>query len=394
MIVATTPEPTRAAATEGGTAAPKPDDTTQARLRVSQCVYDEPQVDVYLNGKVPVDAGIPLSYVGFSTTRYEYVEPGTHTVAVVPMGQGLDQALLPPLDVQVAAGHRYTVVVLGQKGDATHKALVIDETAAYQGIGAKPTDIANIVVNNLRGVEGIDYTLSGVLAHSNVPYGGFKADIWPAKWTRGDIVSVTGAPDKVLVKEEETYFNTPGLDTLDCWGGAYPGLIGSDYDNIGGYETSALNTMDFLQGLTAESARNAGKTPSFSTFLGAVKSAGLIDLLTNGGPYLIFPPSDQAFADVPKDKLDALMADSKALADLLRRHIVEGYYPPSTLITGSPKGYFERTVANLLGEEMALYGNDPFSVNGENVGRAESVMVANGGRVFYQINKVLLPATK
>src|SRR5207253_837700 len=129
-------------------------------------------------------------------------------------------------------------------------------------IGAKATDLAEITVNNLKGAQGIDQTLSGVVRQSNVPYGGFQAAIWPIAWTRGDVASVSGAPDKVLVKEEDSYFNTPGLDTVDCWGGTYPGTIQLDYDNAGSPGgTSALNTIDFLQGFTAESAKKGSQTP-------------------------------------------------------------------------------------------------------------------------------------
>lgn len=371
----------------------KPDDLSEGRLRIAQCVFGARDSDVYIDGVIPVDAGIKLSNVGFGGTRYEYLQPGTHKVAVVPAGEGLDKSLLPSTDVQVAAGHRYTVVILGQEGDATHKALVIDETSAYQAVGAKPTDIANIAVNNLKGVQGIDYTVSGKLAHSNIPFGGYKADIWTATWTAGDTVSVTGSPDKVLVQESDTYFNTPGFDNLDCWGGTYPGGIGSDYDNIENAQTTSLSALDFLQGLTAESAKNGGNTPSFSTFLAAVKKAGLSDMLAKGGPYTMFPPTDTAFKALPKEQLDSLMADPKALGEALRRQIVEGYYPPQTIVTGVFRGYFDRTLTNMLGEPLKLNSGSGLMINNDNVGSGASVMAANGTRVFYQIDEVL-PAPK
>jgi uncharacterized surface protein with fasciclin (FAS1) repeats len=375
----------------------RPNDVTQARLRVSPCLYGAPDMDIYLDGKVPVAAGIPLSYVSSGVTRYEYLLPGTHSVAVVPEGKGIttSQALLPPLDVMLAAGHRYTLVVLGQQGDPIHKSLLIDETAAYQAIGAKPTDLAHITVNNLKGAQGIDQTLSGVLRQANIPYGGFQAAIWPAAWTQGDVASISGAPGKVLVKEGDSYYYTPGLDSLDCWGGKYPGLIGSDYDSFLSPSTSVLNTIDFLQGFTNESAHNGAKTPSFSTFLSALKKAGLAGSLTDGNPYLVFAPTDKAFAALPKDKLDAIISDPKALSDLLRRHIVEGYYPPATLATGRFMGYFDRTVTNLLGEKLTVNSSGGyFALNGEMAGGGDSVMTANGTRVFYNIDTVLLTGAK
>ena len=44
----------------------------------------------------------PAAIAAPLTTRYEYLAPGTHQVAVVPAGQNLSQALLSPLDVPVA----------------------------------------------------------------------------------------------------------------------------------------------------------------------------------------------------------------------------------------------------------------------------------------------------
>jgi uncharacterized surface protein with fasciclin (FAS1) repeats len=53
--------------------------------------------------------------------------------------------------------------------------------------------------------------------------------------------------------------------------------------------------------------------------------AGLTDLLTSGGPHLALAPTDKAFASLPKDQLEALMANPKALGDFLCAYIVEGY---------------------------------------------------------------------
>jgi uncharacterized surface protein with fasciclin (FAS1) repeats len=188
------------------------------------------------------------------------------------------------------------------------------------------------------------------------------------------------------------------MDLLDCWGGRYPGSLGADYDNIVAPATSSLNIVDFLQAFTDVSAANGGQTPSFTTFLTTAKTAGLAAMLTSSGPYLVFAPMDTAFiAALPPTRRavrDGLVADPKARADLLRRYIVEGYYPPLTLVTGQFKGYTDRTVTNILGEQLVLSGSDPLTINGDPAGGANSVMVANGTRVFYNIFNVPLPDVK
>jgi uncharacterized surface protein with fasciclin (FAS1) repeats len=345
-------------------------------------------MEVYLNGKVPVNAGVPLSYLGDGgVSRYEYLAPGTYRVAVVPTGMGIDKTFLDPLDVTLAAGHRYTLVALGQADEASHKALVIDETSAYQAIGAKPTDNAHITVNNFKGVAGIDFSFGGVESSSNVPYGGFKAVTLPAGWTGARKVAVSGAPDKVIASDSvlPPSYTMPGIDTLDCF---------DSYGTHTSQSTSLLNAIDFLRGASDEAAKNGGRSPSFKIFLAALESTGLSQMLATGGPYLLFPPTDKAFAALPKAQLDALMAEPNVLADVLRAHIVEGYYPTGTLITGRFADRFERTVSNMLGAKLTLFSSDGLSINGKYVGSDDTVMVANGTRIFTQINKVLLPATK
>ncbi len=118
-------------------------------------------------------------------------------------------------------------------------------------------------------------------------------------------------------------------DSFDCFFGTT-----TNYDTHSGAATSDLNTIDFLQGITTEAA-TIGGVPSYATFLAAVKTAGLTDLLTTGGPHLVFAPTDKAFAMLPKDQRDALLADPNAL----RAYIVEGYYPTGTLGHGT----FDRT---------------------------------------------------
>jgi len=380
--------PIATTAPPAGIASTAPNDATQARLRVSQCVYGAPEMEVYLNGKVPVNAGVPLSYLGAGgVSRYEYLAPGTYRVAVVPTDMGIDKTFLGPLDVTLAAGHRYTVVALGQADEASHKALVIDETDAYQAIGAKPTDRTYITVNNLKRVPGIDISEDGIVREQDVPYGGFKAAIWTVGQFKDLALMVSGAANKRLLALAQDGFNLPAIDTLDCFGGNYAEMHTSP-------STSLLNVIDFLQGASDEAAKKGSRSPSFKTFLAALETTGLTQMLTTGGPYLLFPPTDEAFTALPKATRDALLADPKALADVLRAHIVEGYYPPGTLITGRFADRFERTVSNMLGAKLALSSDDGLFINGDRVGGEDTVMVANGTRVFVQINKVLLPATK
>lgn len=57
---------------------------------------------------------------------------------------------------------------------------------------------------------------------------------------------------------------------------------------------------------------------SFSTLLEAVEKAGLADTLRGQGPFTIFAPTDEAFSKVPKEQLDALLADRATLKAVRR----------------------------------------------------------------------------
>merc|ERR1712193_539025 len=64
---------------------------------------------------------------------------------------------------------------------------------------------------------------------------------------------------------------------------------------------------------TKNIAELAIATPQLSTLLAAVKAAGLVDTLAGAGPFTVFAPTNDAFAKVPKDALNALLADKEEI---------------------------------------------------------------------------------
>merc|ERR1711999_23649 len=75
---------------------------------------------------------------------------------------------------------------------------------------------------------------------------------------------------------------------------------------------------------TKNIAELAIATPQLSTLLAAVKAAGLLGTLASAGPFTVFAPTNEAFAKVPKDALNSLLADKDALTAVLLRHVVPG----------------------------------------------------------------------
>lgn len=60
----------------------------------------------------------------------------------------------------------------------------------------------------------------------------------------------------------------------------------------------------------------------FGTLLTAVTKANLVDTLLSDGPFTIFAPTDDAFAKIPSETLDAVLADNELLTSTLLRHVV------------------------------------------------------------------------
>ena len=72
-----------------------------------------------------------------------------------------------------------------------------------------------------------------------------------------------------------------------------------------------------------ETAIDAG---SFTTLVSAVKAAGLVDTLSGPGPFTLFAPNDDAFAELPAGTVDELLKDKDRLTAVLTYHVVPEKY--------------------------------------------------------------------
>jgi uncharacterized surface protein with fasciclin (FAS1) repeats len=62
----------------------------------------------------------------------------------------------------------------------------------------------------------------------------------------------------------------------------------------------------------------------FNTLVAAVQAAGLVDKLQEKGPFTVFAPNDAAFAKIPAETLNALIADPETLGSILGLHVIAG----------------------------------------------------------------------
>ncbi len=139
-----------------------------------------------------------------------------------------------------------------------------------------------------------------------------------------------------------------------------------------------------FDGMAAEPvATAASNNPVLSTLVAAVGEADLVDTLNNAEDITVFAPTDDAFAAVDPDTLDAAMADPQGmLSDVLQAHVVAGRLTPEDVVgTHETLAGDELTVTG-AGEELTV--NDAASVVCGNVQTANATV--------YIIDAVLLPS--
>ena len=127
----------------------------------------------------------------------------------------------------------------------------------------------------------------------------------------------------------------------------------------------------------------ASGSDSFNTLVQAVQAAGLVDTLSQGGPYTVFAPTDEAFAQLPSGALEFLLMpeNQDILKQVLTYHVVPGEVTSGELQTGS---------VNALGGGLAIRV-DPNRVIVNNASVVNANIEASNG-VIHAVNRVLMPA--
>ena len=124
-------------------------------------------------------------------------------------------------------------------------------------------------------------------------------------------------------------------------------------------------------------------SPDHTTLVAAVKAAGLVNALSNAGPFTVFAPTNAAFAALPTGTVDGLLKPEKkdALADILQYHVALGVFKPENIHDGQVLG-------------MVNGGNVTFHVKDGQVMINDAKIIgtvpASNGLVCV-IDKVLLP---
>lgn len=121
-----------------------------------------------------------------------------------------------------------------------------------------------------------------------------------------------------------------------------------------------------------------------TTLVTAVQAAGLVDALSNAGPFTVFAPTNAAFAKLPAGTVDGLLKPEKKddLADLLQYHVSLGVFKSESFTDG-------QVIGQVNGGNITITKKDgKFMVNGTATIIA-SIPASNG--IVHVIDAVLLP---
>lgn len=128
----------------------------------------------------------------------------------------------------------------------------------------------------------------------------------------------------------------------------------------------------------------AAKSNDHTTLVAAVKAAGLVDALSNAGPFTVFAPTNTAFDELPEGTVEGLLKPEKKddLSNILEYHTYVGSLGVALLSNGM---VFEQVNGKKI--KITKQGDKIF-VNGD-AEIVASIPTSNG--IIHVINKVLLP---
>ncbi|NJL85800.1 MAG: fasciclin domain-containing protein [Leptolyngbyaceae cyanobacterium SM1_1_3] len=124
----------------------------------------------------------------------------------------------------------------------------------------------------------------------------------------------------------------------------------------------------------------AVNTEGFGTLVAAVKAAGLVETLKSPGPFTVFAPTDEAFANLPPGTVQTLVQNPPQLARILTFHVVAGKLMQTDL------AQYE-TVTSVEGSAIPIDVSDSFEVKNATVIAAD-IEADNG--VIHVIDRVIL----
>ena len=142
--------------------------------------------------------------------------------------------------------------------------------------------------------------------------------------------------------------------------------------------------------------QNASASPDLTTLVAAVKAAGLVDTLSDAGPFTVFAPTNEAFAKLPSGTVDTLVKPENkgALTRILTYHVVAGNVSAGELVKLIEAGGGKATLKTVNGENLTASLKGKSVVLTDEKGGTSMVTIADvyqSNGVVHVIDTVLMP---
>ena len=128
----------------------------------------------------------------------------------------------------------------------------------------------------------------------------------------------------------------------------------------------------------------AAGSKDHTTLVKAVQAAGLVDALSNAGPFTVFAPTNAAFDKLPAGTVESLLKTEKKddLTNILQYHVSLGVFKMENLTDG-------QVIGQVNGGNITISKKDgKILVNGK-ANIIASIPASNG--IIHVIDEVLLP---
>ena len=126
---------------------------------------------------------------------------------------------------------------------------------------------------------------------------------------------------------------------------------------------------------------------SFKTLAAALKAAGLVETLQGKGPFTVFAPTDEAFANLPEGTVETLLKpeNKKQLVAVLTYHVVAGKVMAADVVKLD-------AAATVNGQRVNIkVDGDTVQVDAAHVVKAD-IHCSNG--IIHVIDQVILPSSE
>ena len=179
---------------------------------------------------------------------------------------------------------------------------------------------------------------------------------------------------------------TPTETTTVAGGETAPVETASTNPLVGGAEMLPTKTI----------VENASASPIHKTLVAAVKQAGLVETLSGAGPFTVFAPTDDAFAQVPAVTRDGWMrpAQKEVLAGILKYHVVPGKLTAADLTDKITEGGGKAVLKTADGQDLTATKSGEAIVLTSASGNKATVTQADVGQsngVIHVVDAVLVP---